>query len=113
MKISVTVEDIKAGKPAQGQKETTKMKFKKVNELPAGAKKLSRKELAYGEVTGHSHKVDVGDLFETKNGELFLKVENLSKLSHEEHKTIVLNPGVYQVFVKRQYTPEGWEAVRD
>lgn len=85
----------------------------KVDSIPKNAKRLNRKELAYGEVTGHAHRVDVGELFETKNGELFLRVEKLTKVSHEEHKTITLKPGCYRVGVKRQYTPDGWENVRD
>lgn len=85
----------------------------KVKEIPKDAVKLKRKELAYGEKTGHSHRVDVGELFERKNGELYLKVEKLSKLSHEEHKTITLEPGIYRVGIKRQYSPSGWESVRD
>ena len=86
----------------------------KVNEIPGDAKLIEgRKELAYGEVTGHAHRVDVGDLFETKNGELYLRVDRLANLTHEEHRTIPLEPGFYQVCVKRQYTPDGWESVRD
>ena len=89
------------------------LQIMKVDKLPADVKKLDRKELAYGEVTGHAHRIDVGELFETKDGELFLKVEKLTKVSHEEHKTVALQPGVYRVGIKRQYTPEGWAAVRD
>ena len=89
------------------------LQIMKVDKLPADVKKLDRKELAYGEVTGHAHRIDVGELFETQDGELFLKVEKLTKVSHEEHKTVALQPGVYRVGIKRQYTPEGWEAVRD
>ncbi len=86
----------------------------KVNKLPNDAKLIKgRKELAYGEVTGHAHRVDVGELFETSNGELFLKVDRLAKLTHEEHKTIDVAPDVYRVCVKRQYTPSGWEKVHD
>lgn len=86
----------------------------RVDSIPKDAKLIDgRKELAYGEVTGHAHRVDVGDLFETKDGELYLRVDRLSNLTHEEHKTIVLDPGCYRVGIKRQYTPEGWEAVRD
>lgn len=86
----------------------------KVENIPGDAKLLKgRKELAYGEMTGHAHRVDVGELFETKNGELYLRVEKLANLSHEEHKSITLEPGNYRVCVKRQYTPAGWEAVRD
>lgn len=87
----------------------------KVNSLPIEIKKLNRKELAFGEVTGHAHRIlsGVADLFETKNGELYLKVKKLTKVSHEEHKTMTLMPGIYRVGIKRQYTPEGWENVRD
>lgn len=86
-----------------------------VGALPDDAKLIkNRKELAYGEVTGHAHRIDVGDLFETKNGELYLRVEKLSRLTHEEHKTVTLNPGVYKVMIKRQYNLNGdWENVRD
>lgn len=86
----------------------------RVEEMPKGVKKLDRKELAFGEVTGHAHRVDVGDLFETKDGQLYLKVEKLSNLSHEEHKTIALKPGTYKVTIKRQYSPDGgWQKVAD
>lgn len=85
----------------------------KTDSIPKDAKKLARKELAYGEVTGHAHRTDVGELFETKNGQLFLKVSKLAKVSHEEHKTVTLKPGNYRVSIKRQYTPRGWENVAD
>ena len=88
-----------------------------VNEIPEDAKKLEgRKELAYGEVTGHAHRVKdlVGDLFETKNGDLYLKVDELSNLTHEEHKTIPLKQKKYRVVIKRQYNAEhGWDRVAD
>lgn len=85
----------------------------KVDSIPIGAKKLDRKELAYGEVTGHAHRIDVGDLFETKDGQLYLRVNELTRVSHEEHKTMVLEPGCYRVGIKRQYTTTGWEPVAD
>lgn len=86
----------------------------KVGKLPDEVKKLNRKELAYGEVTGHAHRIDIGELFETKNGELYLRVNELSKVSHEEHKTAVVEPGIYRVNIKRQYNPDGgWEKVAD
>ena len=85
----------------------------KIDSIPSDAKKLDRKELAFGEVTGHAHRTDLGELFETKDGKLYLKVSELSKVSHEEHKTVTLQPGCYRVSIKRQYTPEGWENVQD
>lgn len=86
----------------------------KIDRLPTGIKLLKdRKELAYGEVTGHAHRIDVGDLFETKDGGLFLNVDRLATLTHDEHKSVAVKPGCYRVVIKRQYTPTGWEDVRD
>ena len=84
-----------------------------VDRIPNDVKKLDRKWLALGEVTGHSHKIDVGDLFETKDGKLYLKVDNKTTVSHEEHKNITLESGCYFIGIKRQYSPDGWSAVRD
>ena len=85
-----------------------------VDSIPADAKKLDRKELAYGEVTGHAHRIDVGDLFETKNGELYLDVKKLTEVSHEEHKTVPVPKGKYRIIIKRQYdAANGWEKVVD
>ena len=85
-----------------------------IDEIPSKIKSLGkRKELAFGEVTGHAHRVDVGELFEAKNGLLYLKTEKLTTLTHEEHKTVKLNPGCYRITIKRQYSPEGWERVAD
>ena len=86
----------------------------RVNSLPKDAKTLGqRKELAFGEVTGHAHRVDLGELFETKEGKLYLKVDQLDRLDHEEHLAKPLESGIYFVGIKRQYTPSGWESVRD
>lgn len=85
-----------------------------IDQIPSETKSLGkRKELAYGEVTGHAHRVDIGELFEAKEGQLYLKVDKLANLTHEEHKTVELNPGCYRVTIKRQYSPEGWERVAD
>lgn len=82
--------------------------------IPSDAKVLNRKELAFGEITGHAHRIDVGELFETKEGKLYLRVKKLTKVSHEEHKTKPVPEGVYIVTQKRQYNAEnGWERVQD
>src|SRR5690348_8412144 len=85
----------------------------RIKEIPASATKIEGKTLAEGEVTGHAHRIDVGQLFRTKDGELFLQVDELTKVTHEEHKTIALPPGKFRVVQKRQYTPAGWERVQD
>jgi len=86
-----------------------------VDGIPDGAKSLGeRKMLAAGEKTGHSHAVDLGELFEDRNGVLYLKVQKKAKLKHEEHSTKTLAPGVYRIGIKRQYLPDGgWANVQD
>ena len=87
----------------------------KVTALPKDAVSLGdRKALAYGEVTGHAHRIDVGEMFQTKDGALYLKVDALASLTHEEHKTKPVKPGIYRIQIKRQYNPEtGWSNVQD
>ena len=86
-----------------------------LDSIPGDAKSLGeRKALAFGEKTGHHHSVDIGELSETKNGELYLKVDRLAGLSHQEHKTKNIEKGCYRVVIKRQYDPTGgWNPVRD
>ena len=87
--------------------------IEKVETMPDG-KKLDRNFLFEGEMTGHAHRIDVGELFETKDGELYLRVDELTHVTHEEHKTVTLPKGTYRVRQKRQYTPDGgWERVAD
>ena len=83
-----------------------------VLDIPAGAKKIESKVLVEGEATWHAHRIDVGELFRTENGELYLKANALTKLSHEEHETVPLTK-IYRITQKRQYTPNGWEKVVD
>ena len=62
-------------------------------------KKLSHLILATGEITGHCHEITKGNagLYEHE-GTLFLKVlSNTAELTHQEHKTIVLPQGDYEV----------------
>ena len=86
-----------------------------IEELPVDAKSMgARKELAYGEVTGHAHTIDIGELFEDQDGALYLKVDELAHLTHQEHEAKPVEPGVYRVTIKRQYAPEGgWQNVAD
>ena len=74
--------------------------------------------LAYGEVTGHAHAV-VGDVellaADLEEMELrFLRVEGeMAEVVHEEHGTITLPPGDYEVRRQREYAPEASVMVAD
>lgn len=104
----------------------------RVNALPADATKRSRDNgrvvLAYGEVTGHAHSITEKDVvqFDARNATdaarqllasvgltvevsehnapSFLDVPTGAEVKHEEHGTIVLEPGQYVVLRQREWS---------
>jgi hypothetical protein len=75
----------------------------KVSEVKG--KKLNHLVLAQGEATGHHHTITMGDatLYEHE-GTLFLRVESdAAELTHQEHKTITLPKGNYEIKRVREY----------
>lgn len=91
--------------------------LKSVDELPTGAVKVDGVTLAYGERTGHSHRLaepKSAELFRTLDGLLFVKViDDTATLIHEEHKAIALPHGIYQVWQQREYSPEAIRTITD
>ena len=86
--------------------------IERVSTLPANRKKLPREHgrvvLAHGEVTGHHHSLSEQhvSLYATEDevGVTFLEVqEAMAALTHQEHSTIELEPGVYRVTRQREY----------
>jgi hypothetical protein len=77
--------------------------------------------LAYGEVTGHAHEISAvspadlsaAQLFEEPDGRRFLFVERACVLQHQEHGTIALAPGCYEVIRQREYSPRAIRNVAD
>ena len=90
-----------------------------VDKLPDGAKELPREKgrvvLAHGEVTGHAHTITSphATFFEAKDGRRFLEARNPLVLRHEEHADVRIAPGIYQVRIQREYTPEAIRNVLD
>lgn len=84
--------------------------------IPHDAKPRPNVVLAYGEVTGHSHRVkehDAADVWE-HGGMLFLRVTaDEATIFHEEHKPVVLRRGIYRVWMQREYTPEAIRRIVD
>lgn len=67
--------------------------------------------LAYGEATGHAHAIgDAGAVLlqDPLTGDLFVRVDEPGgvALAHEEHATVTLPPGDYQVVRQREYLPD-------
>jgi hypothetical protein len=73
--------------------------------------------LAHGEVTGHAHMIEdeAATLYIDEAGELFLQVDGDKpvKLTHQEHATQVIEPGIYKVSRQREYSPEAVRKVQD
>ncbi len=106
-----------------------------VNPIPARRKKREavlvpldngRVVLAYGEVTGHAHAIApaINDaeleraippavLEEHADGTRTLIIARSCELRHEEHATIALAPGGYQVINQREYAPGAIRQVAD
>lgn len=85
-----------------------------IKELPKGLKKKKDTILAYGEATNHNHalklsKKEFADQLEVYLDQLTQKVyfkTNIEvDLEHQEHKTITIAPGTYQVDIEREYDP--------
>jgi hypothetical protein len=86
-----------------------------VSEIPRGLTKVprvgGRMVLAEGEATGHAHVIEgeaeflAADLEELEGR--FLLVEQEAELVHDEHDTITVPPGEYEV--RRQHEYDGLE----
>lgn len=101
-----------------------------VDELPADVKPVARENgqviLAHGEVTGHAHAIldERAELVTPGDDQLVTADEALElyllvhgdepvELVHQEHDTIALPPGQYEVRRQREYAPEETRLVAD
>lgn len=101
------------------------VKVKRIASIPEGkqvdAKENGEAVLAHGEVTGHKHKITEGEvkfftvgdsqnMFSPKYLEV---VSDTAVLWHDEHTSHLLEKGVYEVTVQREYFPEEIRNVLD
>lgn len=98
----------------------------KVEKASRKGNKITNGVLAYGEVTGHSHRV-TGDYdlhevplrdeceFDRNNSTsaMLLSVKTSAKLPHEEHHAIDIPAGDYIVLLETEYEPNRWRNVHD
>ena len=87
--------------------------IRRVELIPESTQPVARDNgrivLAYGEVTGHAHAIidAAAELVRSADAShRFLRVMAASgvDLQHEEHATITLPPGTYEVIQQREYT---------
>lgn len=90
--------------------------------IPQGCEPVARDKgrivLAYGEVTGHAHAIKdrpVSLFRDPKLAKVFMNVTGNAPvaLEHEEHSTINLDPGNYEIIIQREYSPEAIRNVAD
>jgi hypothetical protein len=79
-----------------------------IDKLPVGLKKIDNPILAYGEATGHHHKLvkereQQFDIFEDSLGNKYLQINEPTDLVHEEHKKITIEKGFYFIDHEQEY----------
>lgn len=93
--------------------------FKEVKKIPEGGKVRKSGHILEGEATGHIHKIAPTQLAEAEVLEcgegLFMSVsaEGGVLIVHEDHKTLELPPGNYEIVRQREYSPEEIRNVAD
>jgi hypothetical protein len=92
----------------------------RVDSIPADAKPKKKDKgmviLAYGEVTGHAHRIERSDIAELHDADrqgTFLVLAEDTAVVHEEHSRLDLPAGTYRIEIQREYTPEAIVNVAD
>jgi hypothetical protein len=100
--------------------------LRSVPDIPAAAREVPRDDgrlvLAYGEVTGHAHVLDAppeeAKLLSMGERARFVRLMRDVELRHEEHDTLSIPAGTYQVIQQRVWTDaegdeENWRYAGD
>ena len=85
----------------------------KVESYPEEAEKLDHTTVAYGEATGHHHTFERGAELMELDDMVWVVAEEPAPLTHQEHDTIIVDPGIYEVKHQREYTPQEVRRVID
>lgn len=74
--------------------------LRRIESLPDGTKKIAETNLvlAEGEVTGHFHGLSQrgAEMFQLEN-KVFIKLVEPATITHQEHKPVNLEPGIWEV----------------
>ncbi len=100
--------------------------FRKIDKIPNGVSASKSDILLRGESTGHAHRLENGQIFNTfswrsvsrTNGEIYMEARKGARVVHEEHGTLELEVGFYMVIRQREFlTLDGqrpdWTHIRD
>lgn len=77
--------------------------FTKVEQLPEGIERQKSNVIVEGETTGHAHRLVDGRILVGALGAMYLDVVRATRVVHEEHHAITLEPGYYRIQRQREY----------
>ena len=91
--------------------------FTEVKSVPKRCKIRKNGHILEGEATGHIHRIadlDAAEVLESGE-QLYLSVnaEGGVSILHEDHRTLELPAGNYEIMRQREYSPETIRNVRD
>ena len=76
--------------------------IQEIESLPKNIKKHNL-ILLRGESTGHAHRMESGEVFSDKLGNLYISLAKTANVVHKEHSPIELPKGLYAVKRQREY----------
>lgn len=84
------------------------LNFTQVTSVPKNAKLINDSSefiLAYGEATGHHHKMKSKKGFKVfeLEGKKYIEIPFKAVLTHQEHDTIEFDKGIYEMDFEREY----------
>jgi hypothetical protein len=81
--------------------------LREIPRLPDRARPTDERVLAYGEKTGHTHRLEGHGQVWRQDTRLYLALEQPSQVVHEDHRPVTVAPGLYEVIGQREYvSPE-------
>jgi uncharacterized cupin superfamily protein len=88
-----------------------------IKSIPKGKSQTKNVTLALGEVTGHHHTIFENAVGFADNVDMLCEYVQVKSggadLTHQEHETITIQEGNYQVIRQTEYTPQELRNVRD
>jgi len=79
--------------------------IKEIKSIPKSAKPSTDKILAYGEATGHNHRINGQVLVFKDAGQTYIQVKRTAELIHQEHKPLQIEEGLYEIKIELEYDP--------
>ena len=89
--------------------------FIRLDKAPAKSIPLPSGIIAQGTATGHTHALRKSDRTKlVRSGELlYVVARSIAHIDHQEHGTVDLGPGTWEIRRQREETPEGFRQVKD